>query len=68
MIELVDALDSRMPDPVRDYEGPFMMPVEGVHTIAGRGTVVSGRVERGVIRVGDSVEIVEELMEALKYT
>ena len=58
VIELVQALDTRIPDPVRDYDGPFMMPVEGVHTIAGRGTVVSGRVERGVIRVGDSLEIV----------
>jgi len=58
IVELVDALDTRIPDPVRDYDGPFMMPVEGVHTIAGRGTVVSGRVERGVIRVGDSLEIV----------
>jgi len=58
IVELVDALDSCIPDPVRDYDGPFMMPVEGVHTIAGRGTVVSGRVERGVIRVGDSLEII----------
>jgi elongation factor Tu len=58
VVELVDALDTRIPDPVRDYDGPFMMPVEGVHTIAGRGTVVSGRIERGVIRVGDSLEIV----------
>ena len=56
--ELVDALDTRIPDPVRDYDGPFMMPVEGVHTIAGRGTVVSGRVQRGVLRAGDSLEIV----------
>ena len=58
IVELVEALDSRIPDPVRDYDGPFMMPVEGVHTIPGRGTVVSGRIERGVIRVGDSLEIV----------
>jgi elongation factor Tu len=58
VVELVNALDSRIPDPVRDYDGPFMMPVEGVHTIAGRGTVVSGRVERGVIHVGDGLEIV----------
>jgi elongation factor Tu len=58
VVELVNALDSRIPDPVRNYNGPFMMPVEGVHTIAGRGTVVSGRVERGVIRVGDGLEIV----------
>jgi elongation factor Tu len=58
VIELMDALDTRIPDPVHDYDGPFMMPVEGVRTIAGRGTVVSGRVERGVIRVGGSLEIV----------
>jgi elongation factor Tu len=58
IVELVNALDSRIPDPVRDYDGPFMMPVEGVHTIPGRGTVVSGRVERGVIRVGEGLEIV----------
>ena len=58
IVELVNALDSRIPDPVRDYASPFMMPVEAVHTIAGRGTVVSGRVERGVIRVGDALEIV----------
>ena len=58
VVELVDALDSRIPDPVRDFDGPFMMPVEGVHTIPGRGTVVSGRVERGVLRVGDALEIV----------
>jgi elongation factor Tu len=58
IVELVNALDSCIPDPVRDYSAPFMMPVEGVHTITGRGTVVSGRVERGVIRVGDSLEIV----------
>ena len=58
IVELVDALDSRIPDPVRDYDGAFMMTVEGVHTIAGRGTVVSGRVDRGVLRVGDGLEIV----------
>jgi elongation factor Tu len=56
--DLVRALDTKIPDPVRDYDSPFMMPIEGVHTISGRGTVVSGRVDRGVIRVGDSVEIV----------
>lgn len=55
---LVAAMDRHFPDPVRDYDSPFMMPIEGVHTIPGRGTVVSGRVERGVIRVGDPVEIV----------
>ncbi len=56
--QLVTALDTKIPDPVRDYDSPFMMPIEGVHTIPGRGTVVSGRVDRGVIKVGDEVEIV----------
>jgi elongation factor Tu len=56
--ELVQALDTHIPDPVRDYESPFLMPIEGVHTIPGRGTVVSGRVERGTLKIGDLVEIV----------
>jgi elongation factor Tu len=55
---LVDALDTFIPDPPRDYDAPFMMPVEGVHTIEGRGTVVTGRVERGVLPVGENVEII----------
>jgi elongation factor Tu len=55
---LVAALDAHIPDPVRDVAGPFLMPIEGVHTIPGRGTVVSGRVERGTLKVGDAVEIV----------
>ncbi|MFG5383740.1 elongation factor Tu [Yoonia sp. R2-816] len=55
---LVDAMDRHFPDPVRDYDSPFMMPIEAVHTIPGRGTVVSGRVERGVVRVGEAVEII----------
>lgn len=58
IVDLVTALDRSIPDPVRDFAGPFLMPIEGVHTIEGRGTVVSGRVERGVIKVGDKVEIV----------
>jgi elongation factor Tu len=58
IVELVQALDAHIPDPIRDYDGPFLMPIEGVHTIPGRGTVVSGRVERGTLRIGDSVEIV----------
>ena len=58
IVDLVAALDHAIPDPVRDFDSPFLMPIEGVHTIEGRGTVVSGRVERGVIRVGDKVEIV----------
>ncbi|WGM38161.1 elongation factor Tu [Caulobacter sp. NIBR1757] len=56
--ELVAALDATIPDPVRDFDGPFLMPIEGVHTIPGRGTVVSGRVERGVLKIGDAVEII----------
>jgi len=56
--ELVAALDVSIPDPVRDFESPFLMPIEGVHTIPGRGTVVSGRVERGVLKIGDPVEII----------
>lgn len=56
--ELVDAMDRHFPDPVRDYDSPFLMPIEGVHTIPGRGTVVSGRVERGVIKTGQPVEVV----------
>jgi elongation factor Tu len=58
IVDLVRILDTRIPDPVRDYASPFMMPIEGVHTISGRGTVVSGRVDRGIVRVGDGVEIV----------
>jgi elongation factor Tu len=56
--DLVSALDTSIPDPVRDFDSPFLMPIEGVHTIEGRGTVVSGRVERGTLKVGDKVEIV----------
>src|SRR5262249_12416754 len=56
--ELVAALDRHIPDPVRDFDAPFLMPVEDVHTIAGRGTVVTGRVQRGTVRRGDRVEIV----------
>jgi elongation factor Tu len=58
VIDLVAALDAGIPDPVRDFSSPFLMPIEGVHTIPGRGTVVSGRVERGVVKIGDAVEII----------
>jgi elongation factor Tu len=58
IIALVQALDTHIPDPVRDFAGPFLMPIEDVHTIEGRGTVVTGRVERGVLNAGDKVEIV----------
>lgn len=58
IFELMDAIDSFIPEPVRDKDRPFLMPIEDVFTISGRGTVVTGRVERGVINVGDEVEIV----------
>ena len=56
--ELMDAVDTFIPDPVRPLDQPFLMPIEDVFSIEGRGTVVTGRVERGVIKVGDPVEIV----------
>jgi elongation factor Tu len=55
---LIDALDSFIPDPVREFDKPFMMPVEDVMTISGRGTVVTGRVDRGTIKLNDEVEVV----------
>jgi len=55
---LVEALDSYIPTPQRDTEKPFLMPIEDVFSISGRGTVVTGRVERGIVKVGDTVEIV----------
>src|SRR6476646_7594140 len=58
IIKLVDALDSFIPEPVRVLDKPFLMPVEDVFSISGRGTVVTGRIERGVIKVGDEIEIV----------
>src|SRR5512136_438690 len=56
--KLMDAVDGSIPEPVREIDKPFLMPVEDVFTISGRGTVVTGRVERGVVKVGDEVEIV----------
>jgi elongation factor Tu len=58
ILELMDAIDNYVPEPVRDIEKPFLMPVEDVFSISGRGTVVTGRVERGMIKVGEEVEIV----------
>jgi elongation factor Tu len=58
IIELADALDSYIPEPERDIDKPFIMPIEDVFSISGRGTVVTGRVERGIIRTGDECEIV----------
>ena len=56
--ELMEAVDSYIPEPVRDLEKPFLMPIGDVFSISGRGTVVTGRVERGIVRTGDEVEIV----------
>ena len=56
--KLVETLDSYIPDPVRDIEKPFLMPIEDVFSISGRGTVVTGRIERGIVNVGDELDIV----------
>ena len=58
VIELAKTLDTYIPDPVRDIDHPFLLPIEDVFSISGRGTVVTGRVERGIIHVGDEIEIV----------
>jgi elongation factor Tu len=58
ILELLDTLDSYIPEPKRDVDKPFLMPVEDVFSISGRGTVVTGRIERGKIKVGEEIEIV----------
>jgi elongation factor Tu len=58
ILELMEAVDSYIPEPERDVDKPFLMPIEDVFTITGRGTVVTGRVEQGIITVGDEIEIV----------
>ena len=58
IFELMDAIDTFIPEPVRDTDKPFLMPIEDVFSISGRGTVVTGRVERGIVRVSEEVEIV----------
>jgi len=58
IFELMEAIDAYIPDPIRDTDKPFLMPIEDVFSISGRGTVVTGRVDRGVIKVGEDVEIV----------
>jgi len=65
VFELVEAVDAYVPEPERDVDKPFLMPIEDVFSISGRGTVVTGRVERGIIHVGDEVEIVG-IRETLK--
>ena len=56
--KLVEALDTYIPEPVRDIDKPFLMPIEDVFSISGRGTVVTGRIERGIVKVGEEIEIV----------
>jgi len=56
--KLVEVLDTYIPDPKRDIEKPFLMPIEDVFSISGRGTVVTGRIERGIVKVGEEIEIV----------
>jgi elongation factor Tu len=58
VLKLVETLDSYIPEPTRDVEKPFLMPIEDVFSISGRGTVVTGRIERGIVNVGDEIEIV----------
>jgi elongation factor Tu len=67
VLELMDAVDSYVPEPVRDLDKPFLMPIEDVFTITGRGTVVTGKVEQGVVHTGDEIEIVG-LRETQKTT
>ena len=64
--ELMDACDRDIPEPVREVDKPFLMPIEDVFTITGRGTVATGRIERGVINVGDPVEIIGMMKEGEK--
>ncbi|WP_028050105.1 elongation factor Tu [Cellulomonas sp. URHD0024] len=66
--DLLDAVDENVPDPVRDIDKPFLMPIEDVFTITGRGTVVTGRVERGKLKVNEEVEIVGIKEKAIKTT
>src|SRR5207244_13023562 len=58
IFELMDAVDGYVPEPTRELDKPFLMPIEDVFTIQGRGTVVTGKVEQGIVKVGDEVEIV----------
>lgn len=67
ILELMKKLDEYIPEPVRDVDHPFLMPIEDIFSIEGRGTVVTGRIDRGVIKIGDEVEIVG-LMDTKKTT
>ena len=67
ILNLMKALDEYIPDPVRDVDHPFLMPIEDIFSIEGRGTVVTGRIDRGIVKVGEEVEIVG-LMDTKKTT
>jgi elongation factor Tu len=67
LMELMDAVDASIPEPTRDTDKPFLMPIEDVFTITGRGTVVTGRIERGIVNVNETVEIVG-IKEAVQTT
>src|SRR5690606_31266678 len=58
ILQLAEALDSYIPTPERAVDGTFLMPIEDVFSISGRGTVVTGRIERGIVKVGDEIEII----------
>jgi elongation factor Tu len=68
IMELMDAVDEYIPTPERNNDLPFLMPVEDVFTITGRGTVASGRIDRGMVKIGDEVEILGLHPEAVKST
>ncbi|MBA9001305.1 MULTISPECIES: elongation factor Tu [Thermomonospora] len=68
IVELMDAVDENVPEPQRDTDKPFLMPIEDVFSITGRGTVVTGRIERGVINVNEEVEIIGIKEESMKTT
>jgi elongation factor Tu len=68
LLELMDAVDDNVPEPVREIDKPFLMPIEDVFTITGRGTVVTGRVERGIVKVGEEVEIIGIREKSAKTT
>jgi elongation factor Tu len=68
LLELLDAVDENVPEPVRETDKPFLMPVEDVFTITGRGTVVTGRIERGKIKTGEEVEILGIREKSIKTT
>ncbi|OGX13416.1 MAG: translation elongation factor Tu [Omnitrophica bacterium RIFOXYB12_FULL_50_7] len=68
ILELIKALDESIPEPKRDIEKPFLMPVEDVFSISGRGTVATGRIERGLVKVGDDAEIIGLREGAMKTT